>query len=120
MQILRLFLRPVFAVTALIVHAYKLVALYEQGLTARGTVLACGSLPYHEIALRIVYAAIVASALTCSLDHHILAALRTLHADLFKIRLGKSALRETGAGLESSVGAILDIHRSAAELTVFP
>ena len=104
------------AVAAVFVGAEELVSLLHHIVTALRALDLRGLLPGHKFTLRIVDTAVIFSSLFGLFDHHIPAAERTFHADLFKIRLGVLALRESGTGQEFSVGAVFDHHVAATEL----
>ena len=64
-----------------------------------------------------VLAAIVFPPLLCLAQNHLGAALGTGNADFFQIRLCIPAVGKSGAGKETSVGAVFDDHIAAAEIT---
>ena len=102
--------------TAGLIGADQLVALFYHIAAADRTLLLRGLLPGHEIALRIVLATVVFSSLFGSAQHHILSALGTGYSDFFQIRLGIAAFRKARAGQEASMGTIFDHHMASAFL----
>ena len=72
------------------------------------------ALPGHEVAVRIVFAAVITASLSGLADHDLSAAFRTFDAGLLKIRLVVLAFRETRAGQELAVRTVFDDHHAAA------
>ena len=74
-------------------------------------------LPGHEVTFRIILTSIIQTPLLGLLKDHLFAALWTGYANLLKIRLCILTVRESGAGKELSMGAILYDHLAAASDT---
>ena len=114
--IIGLFFFDILSVTALLIGTEKLAALLYHIAAALRAFLSGRFLPGHEITFRIILTAVITSALFRLFDHNILAALRTGHSGLFQIWLGILAVRESRAGKEFAMGAILDYHVASADI----
>ena len=74
-----------------------------------------GALPGHEVALRVVLAAVVAAPFLGALQQDLASALRALHADFLQERFCVLAFREARACQEFPVRPVLDHHHAAAD-----
>ena len=78
----------IFHISALFITAKQLISLFYHMASTPRTLLRGWLLPGHKFAIRVVFAPIIFSSLLRLADHHILAADRARHADLFQIGLG--------------------------------
>jgi len=96
--IIGLFFFDICSIPALFIGTEKLAPLLYHIAAAFRTTLCRWLLPGHEVAFRIVFAAVITSSLLGLLDDNVFSALRAGHAGLFQIRLGIFAVRKARTG----------------------